>query len=249
MKIGDYVTRKKYNHDIVFKIINIDGNKVYLHGEMYRLIADTTLDDLDYFEKTEKDDEFDLNLKQESSIIKGKILHIDGDKNYLKKCMEFYKEKMTPVVGCYISEDKMKDNILPLLQKHKPDILIITGHDSYSLKRESNHEDGYKNSHHFIETVKVARTYQPNKDALIIIAGACQSDYDGLIKNGANFASSPSKTNIHALDPACIAISIANTHVNQYVEVEKILHDTISKGKGLGSIDSKGVARKIYTSK
>ena len=124
MKIGDYVTRKKYNHDIVFKIINIDGNKVYLHGEMYRLIADTTLDDLDYFEKTEKDDEFDLNLKQESSIIKGKILHIDGDKNYLKKCMEFYKEKMTPVVGCYISEDKMKDNILPLLQKHKPDILI-----------------------------------------------------------------------------------------------------------------------------
>ena len=80
MKIGDYVTRKKYNHDIVFKIINIDGNKVYLHGEMYRLIADTTLDDLDYFEKTEKDDEFDLNLKQESSIIKGKILHIDGDK-------------------------------------------------------------------------------------------------------------------------------------------------------------------------
>lgn len=248
MKVGDYVTRKKYNHDIVFQIVNIDGENVYLHGNSYRLFADTTLDDLEIFETANTSRDFDFVLKQEANIIKGKILHIDGDKNYLRTCMEFYKEHQTPVVGCYLQESKMKDNILSLLNKHHPDILIITGHDSYSLKRERNTTNGYQNSHYFIETVKIARTYQPNKDALIIIAGACQSDYEGLIKSGANFASSPNKVNIHALDPACVAISIANTHVNQYVEVEKVLQETISK-KGLGGIDSKGVARKIYSAK
>ncbi len=247
MKIGDYVTRKKYHHDIVFKIIKIDGKQVYLHGEMYRLIADATLDDLQPYEESTETKEVEMILQQNNHLIKGKILHIDGDKTYLRKCMDFYKENMTPVVGCYIQEDKMKENIIPLLKKHCPDILIITGHDSFSFKRAQTEHEGYKNSHHFIDAVKQARLYQPNKDALIIIAGACQSNYEGLIKSGANFASSPTKINIHALDPACIAISIANTHVNQFVEVEKVLADTISKGKGIGGIDSRGVARKIYS--
>ena len=47
MKVGDYVTRKKYNHDIIFRIIKIEDNKVFLHGEMFRLIADTSIDDLE----------------------------------------------------------------------------------------------------------------------------------------------------------------------------------------------------------
>lgn len=249
MKIGDYVTRKKYNHDIVFKIIQIKDDKVYLHGEMIRLVADASIDDLQIYNVEDGNEEVDVTLDQDNHLIKGKILHVDGDKTYLRKCMEFYKENHTPVVGCYLQEDKMKENIIPLLKKHCPDILIITGHDSFSFKRESDEYEGYKNSHHFMDTVKQARLYQPNKDALIIIAGACQSNYEGLIKSGANFASSPTKINIHALDPACIAISIANTHVNQYVEVEKVLQDTVSKGKGMGGIDSKGVARKIYSSK
>jgi yabG peptidase U57 len=248
MKVGDYVTRKKYNHDIIFRIIKIEDNKVFLHGEMFRLIADTSIDDLELYSSPVDEKEIKVLIDQDNSMIKGKILHVDGDKTYLEKCMNFYKEYTTPVVGCHLQEDKMKENIIPLLKKHQPDILIITGHDSFSFKRENEHE-GYKNSHHFIETVKQARLYQPNKDALIIIAGACQSNYEGLIKSGANFASSPTKINIHALDPACIAVSIANTHVNQYVEVEKVLKDTVSKGKGMGGIDSKGVARKIYSTK
>lgn len=248
MKVGDYVTRKKYNNDIVFKIIYIEEHKVILHGQMYRLVADTTLDDLIEYNNIESSPKNELFLTKDNNMIKGKILHIDGDKTYLKKCMDFYKENHTPAIGCFIKEDKMKENIIPLLKKHQPDVLIITGHDSFSLKKEEENE-GYKNSHHFIETVKQARIFQPNKDSLIIIAGACQSNYEGLIKSGANFASSPNKMNIHALDPACIAISIANTHVNQYVEVQKVLEDTISKGKGLGGIDSKGVARKIYNIK
>ena len=45
-KIGDVVTRKSHNNDIVFKIISISGDKVYLKGIDVRLYADAYIDDL-----------------------------------------------------------------------------------------------------------------------------------------------------------------------------------------------------------
>ena len=45
--VGDYVTRKKYNHDIVFKIKEIINNKVILHGVDVRICADCNKDDLE----------------------------------------------------------------------------------------------------------------------------------------------------------------------------------------------------------
>ena len=44
--IGDYVTRNSYNNDIVFKIINVDGNVYYLKGVNVRLYADSYQEDL-----------------------------------------------------------------------------------------------------------------------------------------------------------------------------------------------------------
>ena len=82
----------------------------------------------------------------------------------------------------------MPKQITNLLVQHKPDILVITGHDSY---RSVNNQEVYLNSDNFILTVKNARIYQPDKDSLVIFAGACQSYYEGLIASGANFASSP----------------------------------------------------------
>lgn len=244
MKINDYVTRKKYNNDVLFQVIHIDHDVAYLKGINYRLIADAKLSDLK--EASLKDDFFSFEGKIEKDILKGKVLHIDGDKQYLEKCMQFYKKNNTPVVGCYLKEKDMEANIFDLLNKHHPDVLVITGHDAYSYKR-TNLDDGYLNSKYFINAVKKARDYQPNKDALIIIAGACQSYYEGLISSGANFASSPSKSNIHALDPASIAVAISQINVSEYVKVKDILKNT--KSHGLGGIDSKGVARKIYTDK
>ena len=142
MKVGDYVTRKKYNHDIIFKITKIVDGMAYLSGEMYRLAADASLDDLVLANKKDINEEIEINLVQNNNLIKGKILHIDGDKTYLRKCMDFYKENLTPVIGCYLQEDKMKDNITLLLKKHCPDILIITGHDSFSFKRADDENDG-----------------------------------------------------------------------------------------------------------
>ena len=39
-KVGSYVTRNKYNNDIIFKIVEIKNNKAILHGVDLRLYAD-----------------------------------------------------------------------------------------------------------------------------------------------------------------------------------------------------------------
>ena len=54
--------------------------------------------------------------------------------------------------------------------------------------RRSNNVNNYKNSKHFCESIKQAENMKMSHK-LIIIAGACQSDYEELIKSGANYAS------------------------------------------------------------
>ena len=43
---GDLVTRISHNHDIVFKIISIEGNIAMLKGVDLRLYADSAISDL-----------------------------------------------------------------------------------------------------------------------------------------------------------------------------------------------------------
>ena len=99
-------------------------------------------------------------------------------------------------------------------------------------------------SRDFLKSVLEARNYQSNKDSLVIIAGACQSYYEALLKAGANIASSPTRDNIHLLDPVIIATLIAKTDVSEYARIKEIINKTISKR--LGGIETKGVARKVY---
>ena len=134
----------------------------------------------------------------------------------------------------------MKNQITNLLIQHKPYVLVITGHDSVNEKGE------YLNSDDFAKCVKIARICMPDKDSLVIFAGACQSAYNKLIESGANFASSIGESNIHVLDPVLIAIQVASTPVVEYVDVDTVLKRTVSKGKGLGGIDTRGVARRKY---
>ena len=76
----------------------------------------------------------------------------------------------------------------------------------------------------FIKAVKVARNYEFSHEKLVIIAGACQSNYEELIKAGANFASSPGRINIHALDPAIIATTLALTERNKEINLLNLLN-------------------------
>ncbi len=84
-QVGDLVTRKSYDNDLVFKIIRIDGDNYYLKGLVVRLFADSPKDDLKMYTDDENDDflpEIDgyRNLERnEYFYLPGRILHIDGD--------------------------------------------------------------------------------------------------------------------------------------------------------------------------
>lgn len=174
----------------------------------------------------------------------GKVLHLDGDEQYLKKCMEQYEKLGVPVYGVHCNEKEMATNIRPLLKFYRPDILVITGHDAYSKsKGEVTDLHAYRHSWHFAQTVQEARKLTPNLDQLVIFAGACQSHFESLIQSGANFASSPSRVNIHALDPVYIVAKICFTPFKEIVNVWDVLRNTLSGEKGLGGLETNGVLR------
>ena len=81
---------------------------------------------------------------------------------------------------------------------------------------------------------------------MCIISGACYSSFKDLIYEGSNISSSPGKVSINVLDPAKVAIMIATTPVMEYVDINKVINLTSNKEKGMGGIDTKGLARKIY---
>ena len=245
--IGDYVTRKSYGNDIIFKILKIDNDTVYLKGVELRLLADAPISDLVKTEK--KIDNFkpiieDINMQRSSEFfyLPGKVLHLDGDGEYLERCIKYYKENKVYAIGKKVKEDNISDQLLLLLTEYKPDILVITGHDAFDKKKgKVNNIKSYKNSIHFIKAVQIARSYEKSHDKLVIIAGACQSDYEDLIKAGANFASSPKRINIHALDPAIVATCVATTKRNEEIKLIDVLNKTKYGSDGMGGIISNGL--------
>ena len=241
--VGDIVTRKSYNNDIAFKIIDIQGNIYYLKGLSVRLYADSLIDDLVLCNEDNEDDSFRPNIdeyrdldRNEYFYLPGIILHLDGDKEYLDKCMAFYKKNKIKAYGLYLKEDQMAIQIENLLKKYTPDILVLTGHDSFSRNKRIK----YKNTSNFVSAVLEARKYEKFHDKLFIIAGACQSNYEDLIKAGANFASSPKRINIHALDPAIVASCISFSNKNDNLDIIKILDKTKYGPSGMGGIITKG---------
>ena len=243
-KPGDYVTRKSHNNDVIFKIIKISDNNAYLKGVYDRLYADALIEDL--IESKENEDSFKYESicnrsTNEYFYLPGKILHIDGDSEYLEKCLRFYKANQIYAIGKKLTESEIAVQIKELLEKYKPEIVVITGHDAYYSKKATSDEEKYQNSVNFIKAVKQARDYEKSHDKLIIIAGACQSDYENLIKAGANFASSPKRINIHALDPAIVASSIALTKNSEDIDLVNILNKTKYGSDGIGGIITRGV--------
>src|SRR5690625_6358919 len=138
----------------------------------------------------------------------------------------------------------MPFEITDLIDKVKPNIIVITGHDSYQKQKGKKSEiQAYRHSKYFVETVRNAREKIPNLDQLVIFAGACQSHFESLIRAGANFASSPSRINIHALDPVYIAAKIAYTSFMEKVNITDALKNTFTGNKGMGGIETKGLYR------
>lgn len=257
MKIGDLVTRNSYNNDIIFAIIDIEDDIYYLKGKNVRLYADSSVEDLKLYDKkvdVEDEEKFKERLKNNSIdrdddyfYLPGKILHIDGDNDYLNRCLEYYESYNIAAIGFTKKEVELPDVIYDLLEEYKPNILVMTGHDAYYKKKGSFSDiDAYKNSNYFIEAVKNARKYEDSHEKLIIIAGACQSNYEGLIKAGANFASSPKRINIHALDPAIVATKMSLSDRNQDINLKEIIEKTKYGSSGIGGLITKGTMYRGY---
>ncbi len=242
-KVGDLVTRISHNNDIIFRITSIDNEICYLKGEFIRLSADSLLNDLVHYNDEDKEEkEFEerlyedkLDLRDEYFYLPGKILHIDGDIDYLNKCLNYYKKINIWAKGILNKEEDISINIKNYLEEYNPNIVVITGHDAF-YKKDST----YKNSDNFIKAIKEARKYEKSHEKLIIIAGACQSNYEELIKAGANFASSPKRINIHALDPAIVASKLSLSSISEDINLKEILDKTKYGSKGMGGIVTKG---------
>ncbi|MFW6287223.1 MAG: sporulation peptidase YabG [bacterium] len=265
-KIGDFVTRKSHNSDVVFRIEKIDNKTASLRSFKLRLMADAPLDDLikikDKDQKTIKKEllmeSFEcLQRQQKHHVLNSKlvrantrensyreyqvrVLHLDGDKDYLELSISNYKNLNIDVVGFYIPEKGQPEKIPELLNKIRPDILVITGHDG-ELNNQSFHTSDF-----FIRAVEIARTIESDLDKLIIFAGACQSDYQRLIKSGANFASSPENKLIHFLDPILVVEKIVFTSVREVLSVKDIINNTITGSGGIGGVETRGKMRLQY---
>ena len=258
-KVHDIVTNKE------------TGTIIYLKGLHYRLFADAPESDVVKVPMNRVNEEIQRFegkigrlarvrgrragflskklLPQREEYLKfelpGKVLHIDGDKDYLAMSMKYYKEQGISAVGKLVPEADQPGMIKALLEEYKPDIVIITGHDSMQ-KQEAKGKDSperYRNSKYFIEAVKEARKYQQSLDELVIIAGACQSYYEGILSAGANFASSPARILIHALDPGMLCRQIAFTPTDTAAPIEDVLKGTTSGVKGIGGIQTRGKFR------
>ncbi|GAA0728354.1 sporulation peptidase YabG [Clostridium malenominatum] len=177
----------------------------------------------------------------------GKILHVDGDAEYLDVCLKVYKQLNLDAVGKVIKESDQPKEIVEMVKLVKPDIVVITGHDGV-VKDIKDFMDlnNYRNSKYFIEAVTELRNYEPGYDNLVIFAGACQSHYEAILDAGANFASSPSRVLIHCLDPVFICESIAYTNIEKVVSIKDALQNTISGAKGIGGLQTRGKYREGF---
>lgn len=195
IKKGDIVGRRSYGKDIFFivdKILNSRMNKQFaiLKGLNIRIMADSPIEDLEIISRQEVMNSIRLaDLDLENRIQKnkhrnkineklirqkrytGKILHLDGDKKYSEKSARYYNKMGLNAIVKNIAENRQSKVVVPLLNKYNPDILIITGHDAM-LKNGSNYNNiyNYRNSRHFMNTVKEARTWGKNSDKLVIFA-------------------------------------------------------------------------------
>ncbi len=267
LRIGDIVTRRSYGSDIYFRIIGIQPRGyVDLVGIDYRIRADAHPMDLNIIEKqswltdrlffasqvdqriaqiVRERKKTDQEKYQGKNVVRktGKVLHMDGDPMYLTICMNYYKKLGIHAYGETVIESQQPQQIKTLLKKYQPDIVVITGHDSIAKDKDQKNIQNYRSSAYFVEAVKEARQYEADMDTLVIFAGACQSYYEEIIQAGANFASSPQRVMIHALDPVFITEKIAYSSVKQVLTIEEILSNTITNIQGIGGFETRGKAR------
>lgn len=188
----------------------------------------------------------DIRQKLEYEV-PGNVLHVDGNEEYLGLCLDTYKQLNIKARGFHHCEKDFPKVIKGYLEAYHTDILVVTGHDSFLKGKKDFHAlESYRNSRYFVEAVREARKVIPGRDDLVIFAGACQSNYEAILSAGANFASSPHRIMIHALDPVFIVEKIAYTPIHEYVALKEAVDSTIAGVDGIGGIETRGRFRWGY---
>ncbi|HHU55862.1 MAG TPA: hypothetical protein GXZ48_04145 [Acholeplasmataceae bacterium] len=252
MHLGELVTLKNDPQKIIFEVVNIQGNLVTIKGVNYRIIKVVDIKNIekatsaDIQRENERTQKYYFKLlkqkvRSEKKYILGKILHIDGDKTYLSKCLELYEQLGIFAYGVRVDEKLMAKEIDKILSQISPDIIVVTGHDSYNSSGLSDLKN-YTNTVHFMETIKAIRRHDSN---CCIIAGACQSNFEALMANGATFASSPKRVNIHTFDPAVIAIKVSTTSFLKIVDFEEIIKFIDDGRSAYGGVETFGKMRML----
>ena len=93
--------------------------------------------------------------RNEYFYLPGKIVQFDSDKFYLDRCINFYKDMHLEAYGIKVKESEIEDVITDTLEKYKPDIVVITGHDF--LKKHAKDKskiENYQNSENFVNAIK-----------------------------------------------------------------------------------------------
>ena len=251
--IGKLVYCSKDKNKILYTVKSEDNQEVTIIGVYYRVVKKCLKSEV--YEATDeevfKERKIFENKKHQIEQLQnrgkrylvGRILHIDGDEEYLNKCLELYDKMNIYAYGITMKEEKMASEVRKYVVKLNPDIVVITGHDLYNnnvLKYLKN----YSNTINFVEAIKEIRKIKGRYECTII-AGACQSNFEALIANGADFASSPKRINIHTFDPAVIAIRVATTSFNKVVNISDI-SKFIENGKdAFNGIETYGKMRLI----
>lgn len=251
MKKGDIVARYSYNLDIIFVVHEIIDNTAVLQGVYVRLVADADISDLKLVEKSilERYEQEDISYQKsliegyKSNIghITGKILHLDSDSGYLNKCLSLYKALNIYAYGVSIKEEEFHLNVMDLIKRIRPNIVILTGHDSFNNKEITDLKN-YKNTINFIKAIVKIREYY-SLDDICIYAGACGSNFEALIASGANFASSIDRNNIEAYDPAIVGILASVTPMTKTIDIESLYNFSKMKKGSIGGVETYGKMR------
>lgn len=246
IKINDIVCDKE---NVIYEVIEKSENMIYVRGIRYRVykwfeLEDVSIPDEEVVENNKKEEEgyfkkFLIKTDERVKHVSGKILHIDGDNKYLRKCLDLYEELDIYAYGVCIKEEEISNEILKYYYKVLPDVIVITGHDLYNSDGYKN-IDNYTNTRYYIEAIKKIRKIDKT---VIIIAGACQSNFEALIASGADFASSPARINIHTFDPAVIAVKAATTPVTKIINFNSAIKYIENGNKAFGGLETFGKMR------
>lgn len=146
IKKGDIVARISHNKDVIFVVDKVLNKKIaILTGITTRLKADSPIEDLEPVDRKEInklyksiDEKIEKTtnkiegtkgnlLKRSDKIIyTGKILHLDGDRRYSEKSNMYYKKMGLKAVVRNIPENRQANAVNILIDRYKPDILVIT---------------------------------------------------------------------------------------------------------------------------